>query len=295
LKLFAIAKRINFARLKWTAKTAWLIFSLGVGIWFAFSLWSAFKSHDPEKLGCTASFGAANNIFSYVQLELLDQHPAEPYFNGGLFLNLGGAYGKQPTSVAFTLSGTRVYAQSMVNVDLHYDEAAQTLWMSKSADIVLYRPSGAHRDFPFDSAKFDFDLSYSPTVPINNFLIRNRNPSFDIPCDTYRVERKNANTVHLSFEARRNPLVQLTAVVLVGAGLLFLVGIIGFVKRESLPASIASFFFSLWSIRAILSSEMKTFPTVLDLAILSLCVLLLVALGVRLGLENPNMRNRLAS
>jgi hypothetical protein len=87
------------------------------------------------------------------------------------------------------------------------------------------------------------------------------------------------------FEARRNPLVQLTAVVLVGAGVLFLLGIVLFVKKESLPTSIASFFFSLWSIRAILSSEMKTFPTSLDLAILSLCVLLLVALGVRLALK----------
>ncbi len=286
-------KRISFAQLKWTARTAWLILSFGVGIWFAFSLRSAFKSHDPEKLSCTASFGTANNIFSYLELDLLDQHPAEPYFNGGLFLNLGNAYGKEPTRVTFTLSGTRVYSQSLVNVDLHYDEAAQTLWMAKPADISLYRPSGAHRDFPFDSAKFDFDLSYSPAVSINNFLIRNRNPSFDVPCDAYRVERRNANTVHVSFEARRNPLVQLTAVVLVSAGLLFLVGIVGFVKRESLPAAIASFFFSLWSIRAILSSEMKTFPTVLDLAILSLCVLLLVALGVRLALENPNMRDRL--
>jgi len=70
----------------------------------------------------------------------------------------------------------------------------------------------------------------------------------------------------------------------VGAGFLFLIAIVVFVKKEALPTSIASFFFSLWSIRAILSSEMKTFPTVLDLAILSLCVLLLVLLGLRLAL-----------
>lgn len=278
-------EHISFAVLKRAATLACLIFSFGVSIWFASSLWSAFKSHDPENLSCKAGEGIVGNNFTYVQLDLLDQHPIEPYFNGDLFLNLNNAYGKKPVGVTFILSGSRVYAQSIINVDLRYDEAAATLWMAKAADISFNRLSGAHRDFPFDSAKFDFDLSYVPAVPINNFLIRNRNPSFDLACDTYHVERKDANRVHISFEARRNPLVQLMAVVLVGAGFLFLIGIVVFVKRDSLPTAVASFFFSLWSIRGILSSETKMFPTVLDLAILSLCVLLLVALGVRLALK----------
>jgi hypothetical protein len=196
--------------------------------------------------------------------------------------------------VTFTLSGNGVYGQSIVNADLRYDQPNDTLWMAKPADISFNRQSGTHRDFPFDSAKFDFDLAYDPAIPINNFIVRNRNPSFDLACSTYHVERKSANTVHITFEARRNPLVQLTAIVLVGAGLLFLIGIVLFVKREALATSIASFFFSLWSIRAILSGETKAFPTILDLAILSLCVLLLVALGVRLALrEIPTLRKRI--
>jgi hypothetical protein len=267
------------------ATIACLTLSLGMGIWFAVSLSSAFKAHEPENLSCKSGYGIVDNSFTYVQLDVRDQHPTEPYFNGGLFLNLNNAYGKKPVRVTITLSGSSVFAQSINNVDLQYDEVAQTLWMAKPVDIGLNRLSGSHRDFPFDSAKFDFDLSYNPTVPINNFLIRNRNPSFDLACDTYHVERIAANKVRISFEVRRNPLVQLTAVVLVGAGFLFLIGIVVFVKRESLPTTIASFFFSLWSIRAIMSSEMKAFPTALDLAILSLCVLLLVALGVRLAVK----------
>lgn len=280
-------KFIGFAGLKRPASVASLIISLGVGICFTLALWSALEAHNHKNLSCRADYLVVDRNLSYIQLNLLEQHPMEPYFNGGLFLSLGNAsgYGKTPVHVTITMSGNNVYGPSTVNSDLQYDEVNQTLWMPKAAEISLLRLSGAHRDFPFDSAKFDFDLKYDPAVPINNFLIRNLNPSFDLPCDTYRVERKGANTVRIMFEARRNPLVQLTAVVLVGAGVLFLLGIVLFVKKESLPTSIASFFFSLWSIRAILSSEMKTFPTSLDLAILSLCVLLLVALGVRLALK----------
>jgi hypothetical protein len=66
-----------------------------------------------------------------------------------------------------------------------------------------------------------------------------------------------------------------------------------FVKKEALPASIASFFFSLWSIRTILSAEMKMFPTSLDMAILSMCVLFLMLLGLRLGVQGMKPDNRI--
>jgi uncharacterized membrane protein len=200
-----------------------------------------------------------------------------------------------PMHIAFTRSGDRGYGAETSDVEVRYDVNAKTLWATKAADMTLIRLSGYHRDFPFDSARFDFDLSSDLTVPINNFMIRNRNPSFDVVCSTFRVRRLGRNTLHLSFEARRNPVVQLTAVVLVAAGLLFLIGIVVFVKKDSLPTAVASFFFSLWSIRAILSSEMKTFPTLLDLSVLSLCVLLLVALGVRLALREIRSPNELLS
>src|ERR1700734_3738798 len=85
---------------------------------------------------------------------------------------------------------------------------------------------------------------------------------------------------------KRNPLVQMTATVLMVAALLFLVAIILSVKREALPTAIASYFFSLWSIRGILASEMRTFPTRLDLAILCLCVVLVVSMGMRFAVEH---------
>jgi hypothetical protein len=277
---------------KWTASIACLTVSAAGGIWFASSLASAIRARNAANLTCARGAGVVNNGFTYIQIDLLDQHPIEPYFNATLFVNLGTAYGKQPTRIIFTRSAGRSYAQSTVNVDLVYDADAQNLWATKQTDFSLIRTAGAHRDFPFDRAKFDFDLTYTPPgIPVNNFLVRNHNPSFDLDCETYSVQRLLPGKVHISFDVRRNPLVLVTAIVLIGAGCLFLIGIVGFAKSEALPTSIASFFFSLWSIRAILSSEMKTFPTDLDLAILSLCVLLIVALGIRLALrEIPKRR-----
>jgi hypothetical protein len=80
---------------------------------------------------------------------------------------------------------------------------------------------------------------------------------------------------------RRNPLVQLMATVIFASAALFTFIIPFTVKRDALPTAVASFFFSVWSTRGILSSEMKVFPTLFDLGILFLCVLLLLLIGVR--------------
>lgn len=253
--------------------------------WFVFSLWSALQSHSSNSLSCNAGPGAVNGTLTYLQFDVLDQQPVEPYFNGRVFVSLGNAYGKNPVHTEVMVSGNGAYAGTAASANLTYDENNKTLWMSKPVDTGLNRVSGTHRNFPFDSARIVFDVTYDSKLPIHNFIIRNQNSSFDLKCSAYVVRRTSANTVHIAFELRRNPLVTLTAVILIVAGVLFLIAIVVFIKIESMPTSVASFFFSLWSIRTILSSEIKTFPTTLDLAILSLCVALLVALGVRLAIK----------
>ena len=106
-------------------------------------------------------------------------------------------------------------------------------------------------------------------------------------CENVKVKRLDGGSVHLEFELRRSPLVQLSAVVLGAAGLLFLVLIMRLEKVESLATSVASYFFALWSIRGIMSSEIRVFPTLLDAWILTLCVLLIVALIWRAALRTP--------
>ena len=231
-------------------------------------------------------FGAWNpNAFSYFQIEVKDQHQTEPYFNGGIVLNFGNTSGKNPIRVTIVRSAGGTYGQSTVFGDLQYDESNKTLWMTKAADMSFVRLTGSHMNFPFDSAKFDFNLLLAPSPIFSNVLIRNHTSSFYMPCDRAVAAKNPDNTYHVIFELRRNPLVVLTAVVLIVAAAAFLFAIVFFLKSEALPTAIASFFFSLWSIRTILGSEMKTFPTYFDLAILSLCVLLVVLIGIRLSLK----------
>lgn len=251
-------------------------------IGFGVVLFLAFKSHKESELSCRQPQVPPDGDVSYIQLNLMDQNPSEPYFSGVLFASLGSGHGELPVHESFTISASKVFGQWSGSADLNYDQPNKTLWMSKPIDISLNRTSGSHRDFPFDSAHFDFNLTYDPAVPFKYIILRNANSSFDISCKTFTVDRQS-NVAHISFDAERNPVVMLTAFVLVSAAFIFLVLIVTCVKTESLSTSVASYFFSLWSIRAILSSEIKTFPTLLDMAILSMCVLLLGLLGVRLA------------
>ena len=263
-----------------------LIASLALGCWFVVSLKSALKYADESKLNCAIGEGIVNNSLTYLQISLLEQDPTEPYFNGAMMVNLSNEFGKSPVNVRVIRSASRTFGANISDLSLFYDANAQTLW-GKEVEFNMLRTTGTHRDFPLDSAKFDFDLTLSPSgLPIHNVIVRNRNPAFELDCNKFAMSQPAPDKFHISFEVRRSPLVQLTAMVLVGAGLLFLIGIVAFVKAENLATSIASFFFfSLWSIRAIFSSQMKIFPTKLDIGILCLCVLLVVLLGFRLAFK----------
>lgn len=116
-------------------------------------------------------------------------------------------------------------------------------------------------------------------------MLRNYNPSFYLPCGTVSVRALKQGSLNLTFEMRHNPLVQVAAVVLLFGAFIFVLAIVFFVKADSLPTAIASYFFSLWSVRSILSSEMKTFPTILDITILCLRVALVVMVGIRLAIH----------
>ncbi len=227
----------------------------------------------------------------YVEFRLEDEQPIEPYFNGTVFVNLADKYGTEPMRLKLARSAEGYYAQSVVIADLKYDRDAESLWMSQAASFDMIRKNGAHRNFPFDSASFAFDLKITPPVDLRVIRLQNRVAGFVMDCGSLKATRSDAGVFHIEFGLSRNPLVQLTAVVLCFAAVVFLV-LIAFMKSESLPTSVASFFFSLWSVRAILSSQIKTFPTLLDGFILTLCATLLLVLGWKLVLATGNKADR---
>jgi hypothetical protein len=277
--------RVNviLAKLKRHLALPLLTFSIVAGLLFLYALQASLRSTPTGNVSCSVGSQAGNRS---LQLTVEEQDPKEPVFRGKYLLTLGDSSGKEPLTVIVRRSPTGSYAGDLDRVDLRYGQiAGMGTLLSDWQDIGLVSVSGSHRDFPFDSAKFDFEMSFEPTVSIENVRISNALQSFDLDCDSLNVQERSGSGLEIKFEERRNRVVQLTAVLLVVAAFLFLLGIVLFAKSESLPTSIASFFFSLWSIRSILSSEIKTFPTILDLAILFLCVFLLVLIGVRISLK----------
>jgi hypothetical protein len=75
---------------------------------------------------------------------------------------------------------------------------------------------------------------------------------------------------------------------ILAASLIFAILILALKKAEPLAAGIASFFFSLWSLRGILDPQIRTFPTLIDYWFVLLCSFLLTGLLWRLLTRRPS-------
>jgi hypothetical protein len=268
---------------RWVSVGFFAIVIISIGAWFIYATISAWEAQTSAKVSC--SFSLNQKLpFSYIQYNIKDQ-AVEPYFKGSIFINLGDIQ-TGPQRVEVQTTGEAPYGNSITHADFFRDEPNKQFWMRKeSEEAPFYRTAGSHRDFPFDSATIDFDTTFNPALNLRFLMIRNLNPSFYLPCETVRITTDPTGKIHMTFEMRRNILVQFMAIVILIAATMFVLIIPFTVKRDSLPTSVASFFFSIWSIRGILSSEMKIFPTQLDIMILFLCVLLILLLGIRLLIQ----------
>jgi hypothetical protein len=271
--------RLRRISVRWTGILAFAFVLVLIGVWFVYATVSAWNVQTSAGVNCATPFDPTHPL-AYIQYSIKDQD-VEPYFRGSIFISLGDV-STGPLEADVLTTGGGKYGTTSTHVEFRRDEQSKTFWMTKEAEnIAFVRESGSHRDFPFDSATIDLDTTFKPTLPISFVMVRNFNSSFYIPCDRVKVSAVSPDKIHLHFQIRRNPLVQLMAVVMLIAATLFVLIIPFAVKRDALPTSVASFFFSIWSIRGILSSEMKVFPTRLDMAILFLSVLLLLLIGVR--------------
>jgi len=255
---------------------AFIIFGFA---WFLTAMLYAWNAQLKATSVCPLALGHDEQL-SYIQYDVNDQG-SDLYFRSHLFISLGSVP-TGPSRVEVLTSDGKSAATS-VFADLFRDEPNRTFWMRKPSDEVpLFRESGSPHDFPFDSTTIKVDTRVNPNLTLRLFIIRNLNPAFIIPCETANVTRDASGVIHARFQMRRNSLVTLMATVILISATLFVIAIPFSVTKESLPTSVASFFFSIWSVRGILSSETKVFPTRRDIAILCLCVLLLLLIGVRL-------------
>lgn len=112
-------------------------------------------------------------------------------------------------------------------------------------------------------------------------MFSNHAAGFYIPCDAISVHTEGGST-HISFELRRNPLITGVAVLLLAAAGVFAILIPLFMDNGPLPHALSSFFFAVWTIRGLFGLTVEGSPTLFDL-----CIVFLVLLVALLFLRGP--------
>ncbi len=271
----------------WARRSArqllFVLLALGSIVFLAL-LVQSWKLQTNQRVTCSPFISEPGRLNGYLEIQLLEQHAVEPTFNGKIFVYSLSPSDAQHTSVNIRRSGDRNYGASEIDISLMSSNEkfkGISTFETKPHDwkeFGLIAERGLHRYFPFDSSIFDFEVELDPPLEIQFVRVTNRVPGFIVQCEQVKASRLDDGKIHVVFELTRSPIVQLTAVVLGVAGLLFLVFIIKLESIDSLATSVASYFFGLWSIRGIMSSEIRVFPTLFDAWILTLCVVLIVLL-----------------
>ena len=230
--------------------------------------------------------GSLQERIEYLEIQLTEYHPSDPIFSGQLFFVSADPSNAGVSTVAVTSTGLpkRRYGSTRHSIKTGWDPSWNALKPQAPENFSLVSETGSHQTFPLDSALFDFELDIDPPINFRAIRITNRVPGFVMYCSTMQVNRPQARTVHIRFGLDRSPIIQLFAVMLVVAPIGFLVLILRTAQLQNLATSMAAFFFSLWSLRGILAPMMKTFPTLFDYGILTLCLLAVLCVSWRLYL-----------
>jgi hypothetical protein len=219
-----------------------------------------------------------------LEVEINTEDQVEPIFYGSLSLSIQMSDAHQPKLVDITRSGTRKYAQSRDIVSLVRNDLIGGLAMQGPLKIGLPRSDGrTHRHFPIDSARFDVDFSIEAVGrDVHRVRLTNRVPGFLLDCRDVQVTRRSVDTINLSFGVDRSHLVQFAAFTLLVAALVLIEAIVFVGEKRTFAPALGSFFLSLWSIRSVFLVQTTVFPTLLDLAVLCLCVSVPFSLGLRI-------------
>lgn len=216
----------------------------------------------------------------YIEIQLRKQDPIEPVFDSEIQLLSTHPDDRNISKVTIIRSAVLSYARSIYTFPMFLDQGSIHFPQWEQFDLIAAK--GLHAYFPFDSPDFNFQLSVDPPIHYEYIRITNRVPGFKIDCKSINSNLVDNNTIQIVFSITRYRLTQLFVIALLLSFLIFMIAIINLEKVESLTIGSASFFFSMWSIRKILEPEIHTFPTLFDIWILILCVIILIFLCYRL-------------
>jgi hypothetical protein len=252
------------------SKAAYLIFLAGLLV--LFFLVRAWQAQSGAGRLCVLQINTSGNG-SYLEIELDKQDPTEPVFTGQLMMYVDPLPTK---SVTIDTTGAQGYGPSTYPAEAKPDLFGKHYDIGPVKSVGFEPDSGSHRLFPFDSASFKVTITTKPEISVDNFRLINRVEGFVLDCGDVSAT-SSSGTQNLQFKFSRNPIVQLTAIIVAIASIGFAVLIFRSKTIESISASAGSSFFSLWTVRSILGSQIHTFPTVLDMIVLSSSIVLLLA------------------
>lgn len=269
-----------------------ITFVVIVAATFLLALVQAWRAQGGGALCTSKPEQHASSPESYLQIELQRQDPVAPIFYGQLFYLL--YEDPQTTSVEVWTTAAQGYGDTRFKEQVRATEPGlmgvqeRLFTVGPIENYVLNPTSGSHPFFPFDSASFDFVVKMQPHIDFSLVRVVNRVDGFVFDCSTMSSSRLSDGRIRLSFTLDRNPLVRLCALVIAGASIAFAVLILRSKSIEALSGAAASSFFSMWTVRSILSSQIHVFPTLLDLIILTadMAMLVLVFLRVVLGTKS---------
>ena len=219
---------------------------------------------------------------SYIQIELRNQDPVEPVFSGELFVMLDED--PRVNFVNVITTGAQGYGDTLLPGEVKRGGR----YLPEVGPIKNYAinpTSGSHRLFPFDSARFDIVVNLQPRIVLGIFRVINRVDGFVLDCSSVSASQSPDGGIQLRFMLSRNPLVQLSAIVIAAGSIAFAILILKSKTIEGLSGAAASSFFSMWSVRSILASQIHVFPTLLDLMMLTACIALLGAVFWRVVID----------
>ena len=204
-----------------------------------------------QSVACSKFLGEPKARNGYLEVQVEKQHPIEPTFDGQLFVYSLNPDDAKYGSVTITRSPDRTYGRYTGRFDLVHEQRdfGNETRFRKWEKFSLIAEKGLHRLFPYDSASFDFEIGVNPPVQFNVVRVSNRVPGLVMDCDDLAAHQIDPGKVSIRFKLERSPLVRLVAEVLCIAATLFLVMIVRLRELRDLAPTVASYFFSLWSIR----------------------------------------------
>jgi len=245
----------------------------------AISLVWSWRAQTSSRLTCISLFEPRREHNGYFQINILSPHATEEMFEGELFAYYP-AYQNPAKSVRIVRLASGTYAPSIIDTQMTaFNEGLATPGALK---VGLPTPGNSQRRFPFDSPRFDLRFTLKPPIRPGGVIVRNLSPDFVLPCSSLEAQWDGRDQLRIKVSARRNPFVQTTAVLMVIAAVIFAASLALIRQTEDLAVATASYFFSIWSIRGIVSPSGLSYSSLFDLWLLGASLLVLFVVGWRL-------------